>query len=128
MWRRTRRTTPVELTAITDNYDVGCRFSDIVVIEFGIIDDHIGHSNVEACRFGSDHSITRPASLVLIIVLSLVIVGGVTDLWLDGERWPSTHAIVELSTILVSTGCLVYFWRSWRDSSQEVSAIRNALG
>lgn len=99
-----------------------------MVIEFGIIDDHIGHSNVEACRFGSDHSITRPASLVLIIVLSLVIVGGVTDLWLDGERWPSTHAIVELSMILVSTGCLVYFWRSWRDSSQEVSAIRNALG
>ncbi len=69
----------------------------------------------------------RPLSLVLIIVLSLVIVGGVTDLWLDGEHWLSTHAIVELSMILVSTGGLIYFWHSWRDSSQEVSAIRGAL-
>ncbi|MBL0170208.1 MAG: LuxR family transcriptional regulator [Gemmatimonadaceae bacterium] len=70
----------------------------------------------------------RPLSLLLIIVLSLVVVGGALDVWSDGpDRWWTLHVALELTLIALSTGCLVYFWRAWRASALETMMIRSAL-
>lgn len=70
----------------------------------------------------------RTLSLVLIIVLSLVIVGGATDIWLDGrEAWLTMHTAVEFLLVGLSAGCLVYFWRAWRASEAEAAHMRDAL-
>lgn len=71
---------------------------------------------------------SRLLSISLILVLSLVVVGGATDLWLDGpEKWFTFHAALELLLLLFSAGCLVFFWRSWRDSERAAGVIRTAL-
>lgn len=71
---------------------------------------------------------SRLLSLSLIIVLSLVVIGGATDLWLDGpEKWFTMHAALELMLLLFSAGCLVFFWRSWRDSERDAEVVRSAL-
>ncbi len=69
----------------------------------------------------------RALSLTLVVALSLVIVGGATDLWLDGEPWLSVHAAVELLMIAASAGCLVFFWRAWRESAREAAEVRAQL-
>ena len=71
---------------------------------------------------------SRPLLLSLIIILSLVVLGGAIDLWSDGpDQWWTLHAALEVSLILLSTGCLVFFWRAWRDSFRETQMIRSAL-
>ncbi len=70
----------------------------------------------------------RAVSLLLIIVLSCVIVGGATDIWLDGSAaWLTAHTVVELALVTLSAGCLVYFWRLWRTSEVTTRAVRDAL-
>ncbi len=74
------------------------------------------------------HETPRPHLLILVGVLSVVIAGGAMDIWLDGAGdWGSAHTLIELSLIIVSAGCLLYFWREWRDSSREAVAMRQAL-
>ena len=71
---------------------------------------------------------SRLLSLSLIIVLSVVVVGGALDLWMDGpQRWFTIHAALEVMLLLFSAGCLVFFWRSWRDSAREATVVRSAL-
>ena len=71
---------------------------------------------------------SRSLSLSLILVLSLIVAGGATDLWLDGpEKWFTVHAALEILLLLCSSAGLIFFWRSWRESEREARAIRIAL-
>lgn len=75
-----------------------------------------------------EHVPGRAVSLLLIIVLSCVIVGGAIDIWMDGrEAWLTMHTMVELMLVALSAGCLVFFWRAWRASESETAHMRVAL-
>jgi DNA-binding NarL/FixJ family response regulator len=70
----------------------------------------------------------RPLFLLLVVALAIMIIGGATDVWLDGiDDLGSPHTLVELAMMAIEAGCLWYFWRAWRASTQDAAMIRRAL-
>lgn len=61
-------------------------------------------------------------------VLGVVVVGSAVDLWLDGpENWRSTHMMMELTLMLVSTSVGIVLWRAWRRTSVQLASTQRSL-
>lgn len=70
----------------------------------------------------------RPLFLVLVIALAVMLIGGATDIWLDGiDDLGSPHTLVEMAMMAIEAGCLWYFWRAWRASTHDAEMMRRAL-
>lgn len=66
---------------------------------------------------------------VLMGVLSLVVVGGITDLLLDRPRpWYSVHVAFELTLILMSLACVVALWIGWWRAARDLADAQASLG
>jgi DNA-binding CsgD family transcriptional regulator len=70
----------------------------------------------------------RTLRLLVLAVLTIVVVGGAADLWLDGpEDWRSAHVVIELTLMTVSAVVGVLLWRAWRSASVELASTRRSL-
>lgn len=76
----------------------------------------------------SDPDVPRPLRGALIVVLSLVVVGGITDIVLDRpETLFSAHILIELALVVLSLGTAIALWRGWRETGRELGAARAEL-
>lgn len=76
------------------------------------------------------HATERPpgAHLVLALVFSLIVVGGVVDLVLDAPRTVlSAHVLFELAMIGVSLGAAGYLGGRWLRASRDVASLEHAV-
>ena len=64
---------------------------------------------------------------VVIILLTIVAVGGVVDLYLDDEKLFSLHVLVELVLVAVSSGSALYLWRGWRRAAESLATTKRSL-
>jgi DNA-binding NarL/FixJ family response regulator len=65
---------------------------------------------------------------VLIAILTLMGVGGIVDIVLDGrERLMTPHMLFELLMILLGLGVALYLWRAWSTTRGELYRTRAAL-
>lgn len=70
----------------------------------------------------------RWLQLVIGLVFLLVVVGGLTDLYLDApERLLSAHVVLEGGLVLVSLGLGVYLLRGWYRTARSLRATRREL-
>lgn len=70
----------------------------------------------------------RTLQRLVLGVLGVVVVGSAVDLWLDGpENWRSTHMLVELTLMVVSTTVGIVLWRAWRRASVQLATAQRSL-
>jgi DNA-binding CsgD family transcriptional regulator len=95
-----------------------------------LIDQSLRREELER-REEADHlfaSASPRLRRVLMGVLSLVVVGGITDLILDRPRtWYSAHVVFELTLILVSLACVVALWIGWWRSARDLADAQVSL-
>ncbi len=61
-------------------------------------------------------------------VLAVVVLGGATDLWLDGpDDWRSAHVLIELTLMVVSAAVGLLLWRAWRRASAQLARTQRSL-
>lgn len=66
--------------------------------------------------------------LVIGLVFLLVVVGGITDLYLDApDRLLSVHVVLEGTLVAVSLGLGVYLLRGWYRTARSLQATRREL-
>lgn len=65
---------------------------------------------------------------LLMLVLTAVVIGGITDLVMDGrEVWGTWHGLLELSVVGASLGAALWLWRGWRRAARALTATASAL-
>ncbi len=76
----------------------------------------------------SDDSERTRLQRLLVAVLSVVIIGGATDLILDApERWLSVHVAFELALIVGAVAIIIGLWRGWFNAEESLGAARESL-
>ncbi len=82
----------------------------------------MGEENGDA---GLDSSQLR---VLVTVLLSVVALGGATDLYLDRPaHWLTPHVLVEATIMLVSGGTALYLWRGWRSAAASLAGTRRSL-
>ena len=70
----------------------------------------------------------RTLQRLVLGVLGVVVAGSAFDLWLDGpENWRSTHMLVEVTLMVVSTTVGITLWRAWRSTAMQLATTRRSL-
>ncbi len=65
---------------------------------------------------------------LLVAVLSVVIIGGATDLVLDApKRWLSAHVVFEVALIVGAAAIIIGLWRGWFRAEESLGAARESL-
>ena len=73
-------------------------------------------------------AVSRRLVPLLVAVLTVVVLGGLTDLALDRPRtWRSLHVLVELTIVLLSLTFAVVLWRGWWRSVRALERTRATL-
>jgi DNA-binding CsgD family transcriptional regulator len=66
--------------------------------------------------------------LVIGLVFLLVVVGGITDLYLDApDRLLSVHVVLEATLVVVSLGLGLYLLRGWHRATRSLRVTRREL-
>jgi DNA-binding NarL/FixJ family response regulator len=67
-------------------------------------------------------------NLILALIFSAVVIGGVVDLILDmPERWLSPHVVFEVVLVSLSLGSALYLGRGWYRSMRSVETLQQVL-
>lgn len=66
--------------------------------------------------------------LLVTVLLSLVAVGGATDLYLDRPaHWVTPHVLIEATIMVLSAGTALYLWRGWQTAATSLASTRRSL-
>lgn len=70
----------------------------------------------------------RRLRALLVLVLLAIVVGGAVDLVLDAPAtWASTHAVYELSMIVIASATAFLLWLGWWRSRRSLQQTRHVL-
>lgn len=83
----------------------------------------------DAVSLADDGAAVSPRLVPLLVaVLTVVVVGGITDLMLDRPRtWRSMHVLIEVSVVLLSLTFALVLWRGWWRSVRALEQTRATL-
>jgi len=67
-------------------------------------------------------------NLILTLIFTAVVIGGVVDIILDGpEQWLSAHVVFEVILVALSLGSALYLGRGWFRSMRSVEVLQRVL-
>jgi DNA-binding CsgD family transcriptional regulator len=67
-------------------------------------------------------------NLILTLIFTAVVIGGVVDIILDGpDQWLSVHVVFEVILVGLSLGSALYLGRGWYRSMRSVEVLEGAL-